>query len=127
MKRNNELVLHILTTLDRFDHPISLSLSYFTDFSELDQEGLDDHVDLVVAKGFIKLSGRNCYELTWEGHDFLGYSSDYSLWRGATQVAGHLSFDAFYVVLKDLMLWKARKVAEEFSQRESAKKSRVER
>ena len=122
MKRNNELILHILTTLDRFDHPISLSLGYFTDFSELNQEGLNEHLELAVQKGLIESSDRNCYKLTWEGQDFLGYSSDHNLWRAATQVAGHLSFDAFCVILKDLMLWKARKVAEEFFQRESAKK-----
>jgi len=123
MKRNNELVLKILTTLSRHDDPVQLSLCQFVGFPDLDQEGLDDHVALLEEKGFIAIeslqSGHSLYVMTWEGDDFIGYSQDVVLWRAATQVAGHLSFDHFYAILKDLILWKARNIAEEISQKKS--------
>jgi len=112
-----------LTTLSRHDYPVQLSLCQFVCFPDLDQEGLDEHVDLLEEKGFIEIvaqrSGHAMCEITWEGDDFIGYSQDVVLWRAATQVAGHLSFDHFYAILKDLMLWKARNIAEEISQKKS--------
>jgi len=121
MKRNNDLVLRILLELEHSKNPMSLSVSQFADFPDLTREGLAVHVAWLEEHNLIESDGPHAYKITWSGDDFIGYSSDITLWKAATQVAGHLSFDAFYTVLKDLMLWKARKVAEEFFQKAERK------
>jgi hypothetical protein len=122
MKRNNDLLREILLELNKTDEPTQLELYMFPDLPELTSDSLDDHVHFLQENGLIEPAGVYLKQLTWFGYDFVGYSSDTILWRAATRVAGHLSFDAFYAILKDLMFWKARKVAEEFSKGENGYK-----
>jgi len=121
MCRNNDFIRCFLLELTKTGVPTSLLSSQFTNFPDMKDDLLLDHVDFLVERDFIEVvsskSGHDFYVITWDGHDFLGYSSDPILWQSATRVAGHLSFDAFYTVLKDLMLWKVRKTADELFQK----------
>ena len=120
IKRNNDHIVRILTELA--DTPSQLLLSQFVDCPEFTDEILEAYIEFLMQRGLIEPEGHKDYQITWEGHDFLGCSRDAVIWRAATQVAGHLSFECFYAILKDLVLWKARKVAEEYWQNHAEKK-----
>jgi hypothetical protein len=128
MCRNNDFIRRVLLELNKTGDPTPLQLDQFTDVPEVSDDSLFDHIEFLVKKDLIEesgtVSGHQTYQLTWDGCDFLGSSKDPILWKAAMQVAGHLTFDAFYVILKDLMLWKARKVVEEYWERENGTKKK---
>jgi len=123
-QRRFEIIRRILLELDKSDDPMPLLLSQFTDCPDLDDDELDYFIERMLAYGLIQDEVKDTYELTWDGHDFIGMSSDPVIWQAAMQIAGHLSFDCFHSILKDLMFWKARKIAEQFSERESGQHRR---
>jgi predicted transcriptional regulator len=113
MKRENRIIIRILCELEKSDVSMSLSAKMFKDEPELDDRLLETYLEFMMEHSLIAYEGHNDYKITWEGQDFLGFSSDPFIWRAAHKAAGHLSFDCFYTILKDLMFWKARKTAEE--------------
>ena len=115
-----ETVRRIVLELDKSpDEPMVLSAIQFADMPNIDSDTLDDFIDRLIEFGLIEVTGSNAYNLTWDGQDFVGFSSDPVIRRAAMQVASHLSFDCFRSILKDLMFWKARKYAEEYSKSET--------
>ena len=116
-KRNNEIVRRILLELENAKEPMPLLLCQFLDFPKLDEELLKLYIERLLELNFIEVEGNNTYQITWDGHDFLGFSKDPIIWKAANQVAGNLSLECFISILKDLMFWKARKLAEEFSKK----------
>ena len=119
--RRYEIVRRILSELYKSDEPKQLAKSQFLDYPDIDTDTLDEYIERLLELGMIEIEGNNTYQLTWEGEDFLGFSNDNVIWQAAKQVAGDLSFHCFHSILKDLMLWKARKVAEEFFQKAERK------
>jgi predicted transcriptional regulator len=115
MKRNNDILRRILLDSDQSQSLVALSLGIFRDFPDVTESDLNEHIEFLVRIGFLEKKGDEYFSVTWNGHDFLGYSCDSVTWRSAKVVAGDLSFDCFYAILKDLMLWRARKIAEEFA------------
>ena len=111
MKRDNDLIRAILAVVEKHEGNRLLSLSagmFVGPFPGLRADVLDEHIRLLVEAGFLKADehqfGWSIIGLTWTGHDFIANAKCPTTWEKAKQVGGHLSFDVFTSVLKDVTL-----------------------
>ena len=112
MKRDNDLIRTILATIE--DHEFGnralvLSASMFVkSFPGLKDGTLNDHIELLVNAGFLKAEphqfGWFILGMTWAGHDFLANAKCPTIWDKAKQLGGHLAFDVFATVIKEMTL-----------------------
>lgn len=108
MKRNNDLIKHILLAAEDADWHVTFTESSVPDGFPGDYpfDEILYHFLLLEERGLIKGSASNASctitRLTWEGHDFLDDARDATLWNTAKQNAGKLSFTAFREVVKEL-------------------------
>ena len=118
MKRNNDLILKILSMIEDAKPSMSatsLSAGQFLDsFPGLSNEELNDHIQLLAESALIQAEphqfGWFIIGLTWEGHDFLANSKQPDIWQRAKQVAGHLSFNVFVATLKEVAMQTVKKL-----------------
>ncbi|MDR2757615.1 MAG: DUF2513 domain-containing protein [Planctomycetaceae bacterium] len=120
MKRDNDLIRDILLFVEQHgDNNNVLTLSvrdFFKSSPNVTQNILDNHIELLTERKFLKAEphqlGWFVLGLTWDGHDFLSNAKDQTIWSKSKQLAGHLSFDIFATVIKDIALNITRSVVD---------------
>jgi hypothetical protein len=112
MKRDNDLLREILLFAEQHctgDNVLTLSAGMFAkNFPNVTQPILDYHIELLAERKLLKAEphqfGWFVLGLTWDGHDFLSNAKDQTIWNKSKQLAGHLSFDIFTTIIKDVAL-----------------------
>ena len=106
MKRNNELILEILRTLEQSGVPMVLTVEQFAgEFGRLTQDYLKAHIDLLLEHDLIDCQpspdrpGLTLSGIMWSGHDFVGCAKHPVVWKAAVESAGDLPFDDFVETL----------------------------
>jgi hypothetical protein len=112
MKRNNDLIRDILFYVEKYsngDKVLTLcARDFLKNFPDVTQNTLDNHLELLVERKLLNAEpcqfGWLVLGLTWDGHDFLSNAKDQTIWNKSKQLAGHLSFDIFATIIKDVAL-----------------------
>jgi hypothetical protein len=112
MKRDNDLIREILAVAETScngDQVITISVAQLAErFPAITQSILNEHIRLLSEKKFLETNefhfAWSIRRMTWEGHDFLSNAKDQTIWNKSKQLAGHLSFDIFTTIIKDVAL-----------------------
>jgi hypothetical protein len=112
MKRDNDLIREILFFAEQNcngNNVLTLSArDFLKNFPNLTQDILDNHIELLADRKLLQAEphqfGWFVLGLTWDGHDFLSNAKDQTIWNKSKQLAGHLAFDIFTTIIKDVAL-----------------------
>lgn len=108
MKRDNDLIKHMLQFAEESDDAVTFSRDALPEGFPMDVsfKVVWYHFGLLLDYGLIEGAKNSQYVkitgLTWKGHDFLDDARNDTVWNSVKKVAGNFSFTTFQAVLFEL-------------------------